>query len=71
VVSGLLTPFPFGWAYVNGQLSGAPPLTVLPAYGDTFAQLWLETVMDSNGRFSVGFNGVQFDNANAPAGTIP
>jgi hypothetical protein len=46
-------------------------MSVLPAYGDTFAQMWLETVMDSNGRFSVGFNGVQFDNANAPAGTIP
>jgi hypothetical protein len=70
VVSTLLTPFPFGWAYLNLQLSGAPPMSVLPAYGDTFAQMWLETVMDSNGRFSVGFDGVQFDNANAPAGTI-
>jgi hypothetical protein len=71
VVTTLLTPFSFGWAYLNLQLSGAPPMTVLPAYGDTFAQMWLETVMDSNGRFSVGFDGVQFDNANAPAGTIP
>jgi hypothetical protein len=71
VGTGLFTPFHFGWAYLNLQLSGAPPMTVLPAYGDTFAQMWLETVMDSSGRFSVGFDGVQFDNANAPAGTIP
>jgi hypothetical protein len=64
VVSTLLTPFSFGWAYLN--LQWGP----LPAYGDNFAQMWLETVMDSNGRFSVGFDGVQLDNANTPNTTI-
>jgi hypothetical protein len=38
----------------------------LPAYGDNFAQMWLTTVMDATGRFSVGFDGVQLDNANTP-----
>lgn len=71
VVTDLLSPFPFGWVYINGQTNLTPPMSVLPAYGDRFAQMWLETVMDANGRFSVGFDGVQFDNANRPAGTIP
>jgi len=64
VAGDLLTPFNFGWAYLN--LQWGP----LPAYGDTFAQMWLETVMDANGRFSVGFDGIQLDNANAPNTTI-
>jgi len=57
---GILTPFSFGWVYLN--LQWGP----LPAYGDNFAQMWLTTEMDANGRFSVGFSGVQFDNANTP-----
>jgi hypothetical protein len=60
VETDLLTPFDFGWAYLN--LQWGP----LPAYGDNFAQMWLTTVMDATGRFSVGFDGVQFDNANSP-----
>ena len=59
------TPFSFGWVYLN--LQWGP----LPAYGDNFAQMWLTTIMDASGRFSVGFAGVAFDNANAPTGTIP
>ncbi|HEV7506116.1 MAG TPA: hypothetical protein VGS07_14500 [Thermoanaerobaculia bacterium] len=65
-----LTGYDVGWVYINGQTTGDLPMPVLPAYGDRFAQMWLETVMDANGRFSVGFSGVQFDNANRPAGTI-
>ena len=61
---GILTPFSFGWVYLN--LQWGP----LPAYGDNFAQMWLTTEMDANGRFSVGFSGVQFDNANTPTTTI-
>jgi len=66
VGADIITPFNFGWTYLNLQNS----MPALPAYGDNFSQAWLETVMDANGRFSVGFSGVQFDNANAPAGTI-
>ena len=61
---GILTPFSFGWVYLN--LQHGP----LPAYGNNFAQMWLSTEMDANGRFSVGFSGVQFDNANTPTTTI-
>jgi hypothetical protein len=63
----IVTPFNFGWVYMNLQYNAA----LLPAYADPFAQAWLETVMDASGRFSVGFSGVAFDNANTPAGTIP
>jgi hypothetical protein len=32
--------------------------------------MWLSTVMDADGRFSVGYDGVQLDNANRPTSTI-
>jgi hypothetical protein len=64
VETELLTPFDFGWAYLN--LQWGP----LPAYQDNFAQMWLTTVMDASGLFSVGFDGVQLDNANAPTTII-
>ena len=64
VETDLLTPFDFGWAYLN--LQWGP----LPAYGDDDAQMWLTTVMDATGRFSVGFDGVQLDNANTPTTII-
>ena len=62
VAADLLAPFPFGWIYLNLQHSKT-------SYGDGLAQMWLTTVMDANGRFSVGFDGVQLDNANAPITT--
>ena len=58
------TPFSFGWVYLNLQWG------LLPAYGDNFAQMWLTTIMDASGRFSVGFEGVAFDNANGPATSL-
>jgi hypothetical protein len=63
------TPFTFGWVYLNLQYSC--PTCVSSVYGDPDDQMWLVTVMDATGRFSVGFSGVAFDNANAPAGVIP
>ena len=30
------------------------------------AQAWIETAMDADGRFSVGFDAIQLDNANTP-----
>jgi len=65
VATDLLAPFPFGWAYLNLQHSGLGP-----AYADNFAQMWLEVRMEANGRFSVGMNGIQLDNANTPVTTI-
>ena len=63
------TPFSFGWVYLNLQWSC--PACVSSVYGDDDDQMWLVTVMDASGRFSVGYAGVAFDNANAPAGIIP
>jgi len=69
VAATFISPFDFGWIYANLQLSGGV-MPLLPAYGDNDAQMWLSTVMDADGRFSVGFDGVQLDNANRPTTTI-
>ena len=61
VALDLLTPFDFGWAWLNLQHS-----KLIAAYGDDDAQAWVTTVMDAEGRFSVGFDAIQLDNANTP-----
>jgi hypothetical protein len=67
VAADLLSPFNFGWAYLNLQ----HPDIAYPD-PDTFAQMWLTATMDAEGRFSVGFSGIQLDNANDPiTGSIP
>jgi hypothetical protein len=65
VAADLLAPFNFGWVYLNLQHPD-----IIAAYGDTFAQSWTTAVMDASGRFSVGFDAIQLDNANAPNTTI-
>ena len=67
VASDLLAPFDFGFAWLNLQHSNPGFVAI---YGDTFAQSWVEPVMDAEGRYSVGFPGVQIDNANTPNTTI-
>ncbi len=59
VAEDLLAPFNFGWAYLNLQ---HPDIV----YSDSDAQMWLIASMDADGRFSVGYDGIQLDNANAP-----
>lgn len=63
VAADLASPFNFGWVYLNLQHSNPGFVAI---YGDTFAQAWVSTVMDAAGRFSVGFDAVQLDNANTP-----
>ncbi len=65
VADDLFSPFDFGWVYLNLQ---HPDLTA--AYGDDDAQSWVITVMEASGRFSVGFDVLQLDNANDPADPI-
>ncbi len=65
VAADLLTPFDFGWIYLNLQHT-----EVTPIYGDTAAQSWVTAMMDAEGRFSVGFDAVHFDNANTPITTF-
>ena len=65
IAEGLLSPFSFGWVYLNLQTPD-----VVNVYGDDDAQSWVITVMDASGRFSVGFDVLQLDNANDPADPI-
>jgi hypothetical protein len=65
VAADLLSPFDFGWAYLNLQHDA-----IVPIYGDDDAQAWVTAVMDAEGRFSVGLDAVQLDNANTPNTTI-
>ena len=60
VAEDLLAPFDFGWVYMNLQHSKLTP------YADPYAQAWAIAVMDAEGRFSVGFDAIQLDNANRP-----
>jgi hypothetical protein len=61
VADHLFSPFDFGWVLLNLQHG-----EVLSIYGDDDAQAWMAVVMDASGRFSVGFDAVQVDNANDP-----
>ncbi|HYG63703.1 MAG TPA: hypothetical protein VEL74_14070 [Thermoanaerobaculia bacterium] len=63
VAEDLLAPFDFGWVYLNLQHSKLTP------YQDPYAQAWLMTVSNAEGRFSTGHNGIQLDNANRPITT--
>jgi len=65
VAADLLSPFNFGWVYLNLQHPD-----IIAAYGDDDAQSWTTAVMDASGRFSVGFDAIQLDNANAPITTL-
>ncbi len=58
-------PFDFGWLYLN--LNNAVAGSQVPFEPDM--QNWVTAVMDANGRFSVGFDALQFDNVTDPAGT--
>jgi hypothetical protein len=63
VALDLLAPFDFGWAYLNLQHNNPGFVAI---YGDTFAQSWTTAVMDAEGRFSVGLDAIQLDNAGGP-----
>ena len=58
----LPAPFPFGWIYLNLNVAGGP----LPE-----AQAWVVVTHDASGRFSVGYDAIQLDNANTPVHTVP
>jgi hypothetical protein len=60
-------PAPFGWLYLN--------LNHTLATGDPFpgvAQAWVTTSMSAEGRYEVGFDAIQLDNASStvPPGVI-
>jgi len=55
-----VTPI-FGWIYanLNTTITGNPN----PPEDPTAAQAWIETVMDAQGRFSIGYDAIKFDSA--------
>jgi hypothetical protein len=61
----LPVPFAFGWLYMNLQQSNASAGNNPPLHPQA-SQAHVETVMDASGRFSVGFNAFQLDNASKP-----
>jgi hypothetical protein len=58
----------FGWMYLNLNHTLAASAGTDPFPG--IAQAWVTTVMDANGRFSVGFDAIQLDSACAPSNVI-
>jgi hypothetical protein len=53
----------FGWLYLNLNHATTRDALLGPGYTN-IAQAWVTTVMDAEGRFSVGFDAIQLDNAN-------
>jgi hypothetical protein len=58
----------FGWMYLN--LNTAVAGITYPAIDPNIAQAWVTTVMDAEGRFSVGFDAIQLDSACDPSNVI-
>jgi hypothetical protein len=58
----------FGWIYLNlnTNVSGV----TYPAADPNIAQAWVTTVMDADGRFSVGYDAIQLDSACAPRNLV-
>ncbi len=60
---GITTNADFGWIYLNLNHATTRDATLGPGYIN-IAQAWVTDVMDAEGRFSVGFDAIQLDNAN-------
>jgi hypothetical protein len=60
---GITTNADFGWVYLNLNHATTRDATLGTGYIN-IAQAWVEVVMDAEGRFSVGFDAIQLDNAN-------
>jgi hypothetical protein len=65
----LEVPFAFGWLYLNLNQSNAVA-GANPPEDPLASQAYVETVMDAEGRFSVGFNAITLDNASKANHTL-
>ncbi len=52
-------PYPFGWMYLNLNTSTGAVGGIL----DPTAQAWVTTAMSASGRFGLGYDAIQLDNA--------
>ncbi len=57
-----------GWLYLN--LNTSVGGVDYPVNNSRIAQAWVTTVMDADGRFSVGYDAVKLDSACAPSTTV-
>jgi hypothetical protein len=57
----LPSPFDFGWLYLN--LNTTVATSPNPPEDPAAAQAWVTTVMDADGRYSVGYDAIQLDSA--------
>jgi hypothetical protein len=64
IASDLALYAAFGWLYLN--LNATVGSEIYPAPGSRAAQAWVTTLMDADGRFSVGYDAVQLDSACKP-----
>jgi len=63
-------PFDFGWLYLNLNTTVAPAGNN-PPVDPAAAQAWITVEMSSQGRFSVGYDAIQLDNASHPLHFVP
>jgi len=54
------TPFNFGWLFLDLNFDSGNPN---PTEDPLAQQAWVTTVMDANGRYSVGYDAIQLDSA--------
>jgi hypothetical protein len=54
------TPFDFGWLYLDLNFDSGNPN---PTEDPLAQQAWVTTVMDADGRYSVGYDAIQLDSA--------
>ena len=58
----------FGWLYLN--LNATVGSATYPAANPRADQAWVTTIMDADGRFSVGYDAVQLDSACKPSTAV-
>jgi hypothetical protein len=63
-------PYPFGWLFLDLNTAVAPAGSV-PPEDPTAAQAWVSTMMQSAGRYSVGFDAIQLDSACRASHAVP
>jgi hypothetical protein len=68
--TALPVPYSFGWMYLNLNVSVAAA-GANPAEDPLAAQAWVTVVHDADGRFSVGYNATQIDNASRASHVEP
>jgi len=70
-INGAFFPVPFNFGWIFLDLNTTVTGNLNPPFDSAASQAWLIYDMDSNGHFSVGFEGLRLDSACAPNHTVP